>query len=375
VWPGDCFNAVAALSDHGRHAEAEVAAGRGWRRCSLAVISEKFSQKRVRIGHAGIISDVEGRAGAAPPDPGQGAVATESPAETVPELQALNAVVGFVYDAKGSFVRTNPFNVLIALTTRRSTMTAIAIANLLTTGLIDQAQMLCRPLFEDMAVIHWLCMQEDPTYLVERFFNHQDAAVLHDYDFFTKKMGLPYGDPASMTGILARRDELAKLGPPKDPHWWGARPDGTRISLRGVVAALQTHRPYAPRLHGGDEPALRDTYALANKWANEELHHSPRGLPMWLTREGLGDKPADARRAQTAATAYWIFGQTASLQLSEWVTDPELAPRFEKLFAEQWPIFIGATSFEEAREQALDDLARARAEFSGKATEQASDDA
>jgi hypothetical protein len=62
---------------------------------------------------------------------------------------------------------------------------------------------------------------------------------------------------------------------------------------------------------------------------------------------------------------YLIFGQTGFLQLSQWARDPQLAPRFDKLFAEQWPIFTGGMSFAEARE----DLARARGQFSSEVHE------
>jgi hypothetical protein len=174
-----------------------------------------------------------------------------------------------------------------------------------------------------------------------------------------------YADDPRVQDLVSRREELKSVGPPKDPHWWGAGPDGKRISMRDVVRALQTHEHYKPRLHGGDEPALRDTYALANKWANEELHHSPRGLPMWLLRDGLGDKPAREHVVQTASTVYWIFGQTATLQLTDWVTDASLGPRFEKLYFDLWPTVTGGVSLDEARA----DLARARAEFQSKSSQ------
>jgi len=43
---------------------------------------------------------------------------------------------------------------LLMLTTMRSSNTALAIDNLLELESTEQAQMLCRSLFEDMAVVH-----------------------------------------------------------------------------------------------------------------------------------------------------------------------------------------------------------------------------
>jgi hypothetical protein len=162
----------------------------------------------------------------------------------------------------------------------RSCNTALAVSNLLVTDAIEQAQMLCPPLFEDMVAAHWLVMQDEPNYLLERCYGQQEAIVLREYDHVNGAMGLPYPENPELARALRRRDELrAEFGRYGERAWWEAHPDGSRARLAEVVAALQTFPGYVPHLHGGAEPALQNAYALTNMWASQQLHHTPSGLP------------------------------------------------------------------------------------------------
>jgi hypothetical protein len=221
----------------------------------------------------------------------------------------LQALIDFDRAHNDTLLRDNDLQRLLLLTTMRSNNTALAVAKLLVDGQIEQAQMLCRPLFEDMAVAHWLFMQADPTFLIERFFDHQDAMMVRDHDYFTGNMRLPYDDRPGLEQAIARRDELVStFGRHAERSWWAARADGTSIKMSGVVAELENHPEYAPRLHGGDEPVLRDTYSLATMWANQQLHHTGRGLVFAMERDGVSPRSRERLHALTAVNAYWTYG-------------------------------------------------------------------
>jgi hypothetical protein len=233
-----------------------------------------------------------------------------------PEVEALLALVSFTRDRSDAMRDELAAERLLMLTTMRSNNTALAIVNLLELDSTEQAQMLCRSLFEDMAVVHWLVMQEDSDFLVERFFDSQDAIAIAEHDFVTTEMRLPHDLPPWLGEIQLRRDELRKaFGTSAQHPWWGCDRDGRRRSLADVVHAINEHPEFAPRLSGGREPALRNAYSLANKWANQQLHHTPEALPFGLTREGgVVTRDREARRRSTAFTAFWIFGQTIYVQ-------------------------------------------------------------
>jgi hypothetical protein len=109
-----------------------------------------------------------------------------------PDVDALLTLVSFTRDRTDAMRNESAAERLLMLTTMRSNNTALAIVNLLDLVSTEQAQMLCRSLFEDMAVVHWLVMQEDPAFLVERFFDSQDAIALAEHDFVTNEMRLPH---------------------------------------------------------------------------------------------------------------------------------------------------------------------------------------
>lgn len=249
--------------------------------------------------------------------------------------EALQALVRFVRERQTEYVDDDPLDRLLLFTTMRSCNTALAVANLLVTDSVEQAQMLCRPLFEDMVAAHWLVMQEEPKYLLERFYGQQEAILLREYDHVTGTMGLPYSTHPELDRALQRREVLrAEFGRYAERAWWEARPDGSRAGMADVVSKLRTFQGYVPRFHGGDEPALQNAYALANMWANQQLHHTPSGLPFALTRAGVMSRDRLPSRRVTAQTAYWTFGQTIYLQVGHGTRDQGLARQFDALFTE-----------------------------------------
>jgi len=232
----------------------------------------------------------------------------------------------------------DPYQRLQALTAMRARNTVVAVGNGLAGDSTAQASMLCRSLFEDMIVGHWLAVQDDPSFLVARFFDHQDAMAVYEHDYVTQTMGLPYlGTP--IPEALERRDELVRsFGRHAEKSWWGVRPDGKSITIEGIVTVLEDSGSFVPRLSGGHEPVLRNTFSLANKWANQHLHHTGVSLPFELMPDGtMRRRDRDHLRHLTAFSAYWIFGQVIYLQLElqgAAATAQDFDPRFRGTLAD-----------------------------------------
>jgi hypothetical protein len=162
-----------------------------------------------------------------------------------PDVDALLTLVSFTRDRGAAMRDEGAAERLLMLTTMRSNNTALAIVNLLELDSIEQAQMLCRSLFEDMAVVHWLVMQEDPAFLVERFFDSQDAIALAEHDFVTDEMRLPHDLPPWLGDLQSRRDELRKtFGTSAQHSWWGIDRNGKTQDAR----RCRTRDQPAPRV-------------------------------------------------------------------------------------------------------------------------------
>lgn len=192
-----------------------------------------------------------------------------------------------------------------------------------------QAAMLCRSIFEDMVVAHWLALHEDdPDFLVRRYIDHLDAIRLNEATT-TEKHGWPAPDVSDLSG---REDELRReFGGHAQRSWWAVRRNGNPITMPEVITELEQAQRFYPRLRG-EKPVLREMFEKAQKWNNQLLHHTPAGMPIRLNR----DNPLRPLPAPTPAvpmvvfSAYWSYGQLVYLVL-DIVPNQDWRP-FESVF-------------------------------------------
>lgn len=177
-----------------------------------------------------------------------------------------------------------------------------------------QAAMLCRSIFEDMVVAHWLVLHEDdPEFLTSRYIDHLDAIRLNEATT-TEAHGWPAADVSDLCG---RESELrSTFGDHAQRSWWAIQRDGKPIKLPEVIARLEE----SPRFHlrlKGEKPVLREMFEKAQKWNNQLLHHTPAGMPVRLNRENpLRPVAAPTPAVPTAVfPAYWSYGQLVFLVL------------------------------------------------------------
>jgi hypothetical protein len=220
-----------------------------------------------------------------------------------------------------------PLTQLIWATFLRSKRTYEAISHLIGHELDTQAAMLCRSLFEDMLVSHWLALNdEDPQWLIDRFFRHRDAmelgrlAIEEDYGWSVGPR-LVEVTPE----LRARKNELGqefKRQARRD--WWdpcdGGRGAGRSIGIAGIARILEgaaaNHQRFDPRFAGGEAPLLRNLEAVVLSWFSRQLHHTAVGLPFQPSVQGPIERPTDPRVPLLILfSAYWIFGQQGYLLL------------------------------------------------------------
>jgi hypothetical protein len=218
---------------------------------------------------------------------------------------------------------------IVAGTVGRARETFRAMCFLASQGQSVQAAMLCRSIFEDMVVAHWLVFHEDdPEFLTERYMRQLDAIRLNEATT-TEAFGW---EPPDVSDLAGREDDLRKeFGNHAQWHWWSVRRDGSRISLPEVVTELENSPRFHPRLKG-ETPVLRHMYEKAQKWNNQLLHHTPAGMPVWLNPE----EPLKVIAAPTPSVpavvfpAYWSYGQLVYLVLE--VVPNQDFREFEKVF-------------------------------------------
>ena len=233
-------------------------------------------------------------------------------------------------DALGDRVavpNAQPFSQLIWATFVRSKRTYEAIGHLLGRELDTQAGMLCRPLFEDMLVGHWLELnRDDPGWLVERFFRHREAMTL---DQIAIEKEHPFGTGpllvADTKELRAKQNALGREFKGRARRdWWDpcdqGRGVGSPIGIEGVAGILESaaaqHKRFDPRFAGGETPLLRSLEAVIVNWFSRQLHHTAMGLPFQPNASG----PIEFRHDPFAAlrilfSAYWTFGQQGFLLL------------------------------------------------------------
>jgi hypothetical protein len=254
------------------------------------------------------------------------------------QLAALEAQCTFV--ASGRHQADEPAQQIVTATTLRMLDTTRAIIGLIGGGLPIQAAMLLRPLFEDMVVSHWLIDQDDPTFLVNRFLDQQDAIALHQHRL-ARETNWSVGTPLRLdvSDIRDRESELIEtFGRAVGGDWWGVDAEGSRVGLRDAVERLEASQRYVPRFAGGAEPLLIRWYKVVQKIANQHLHHTSVGLRIRLTRDER--VPAvytdQSLPFYVLFCAYWTFAQQIYLQL---LIEGYSADGFNALFAEGFNTF------------------------------------
>jgi hypothetical protein len=227
-------------------------------------------------------------------------------------IDVMNATSGFVVDT--------PLQQLVVSTVARSFSTFTAICGMLFDGLPTQAAMLCRPMFEDLVITHWLVLNDsDPAWLVDRFQRHKEAMALYQQKLaFETEWALGPSLVNDLDAVKSRQNALFReFGGEAQKNWWDpgseGRGRGRPIGLRGVASLLEDAaaegRRFHPRLAGGDEPLLRRMELVVNKWFTQCLHHTAVGLPINVTGAGQVPELIGDPSYIVSFSAYWIFAQ------------------------------------------------------------------
>jgi hypothetical protein len=153
----------------------------------------------------------------------------------------------------------DPLGQLIWATVLRSGESYAAISHLVGNELDTQGAMLCRPLFEDMVIAHWLSYNRDNSdWLVERFFRHRDTLALVQADL-ERRHSWSLGPPLVADLGEIRQDQNALLKEFKRGvrNWWDPGEDGSgkatsaSVGWRGYLRRQQSSTSVSlPALEG-----------------------------------------------------------------------------------------------------------------------------
>jgi Family of unknown function (DUF5677) len=236
-------------------------------------------------------------------------------------IESMETLLAFTNNA--TYAWTDDYGTLIWATVARSGRTFDGICRLLRAGLAVQAAMLCRSLFEDMIVGHWLLFNhEDPDWLVERFLRHREAIALHQERLRAETGGAGMGPPLNVPSDAKSREQLLieEFGPEAQKDWWDpgrkGRGVGQPVGIRKIVNLLEDaaaeHKMFHPRFAGGEQPLLRRMDKMTHKWLNQCIHHTTIGLPFTPVAKGESEKSPDPMMI-VAWNASWLFTQQAYL--------------------------------------------------------------
>lgn len=180
-----------------------------------------------------------------------------------PEFEACRDLLALAWDRKPVGVGGEPFRALLLAVFARSTLTYRAIMHLCRGGYGEQADMLNRSLFEDMAAAHWISLHREEA--VERIEqHHQHSRVLWNR-VIERRPGL--GDPVD----LGLDDEtVAELDRIFGQH--GTRP-WLGLNMWDLVTEIEQLWPDDE----GREQLWR-FYELAHRANNQKLHLSSFSL-------------------------------------------------------------------------------------------------
>lgn len=179
---------------------------------------------------------------------------------------------------------------------------------LVTDELVPQAAMLCRSLFEDMVVTHWLVANRpEEQFLVDRFHDHLDAMRLNEA---RAKHGLGWIDAPDIFDLRGKGERLIRdFGTHAERDWWGIDQNGERINMPALVRRLEGVERFGPRMKG-EEPILQQMYSTVQKWNTQLLHHTAFGIPLWIPRDGsLPHEVAPPDVHAIYVQAFWTFAQ------------------------------------------------------------------
>jgi hypothetical protein len=225
------------------------------------------------------------------------------------QLEACKAIGAVL--ASADLVADTHLQQLVGGTFARSLDTFAAIVALVEQDLTTQAAMLLRPLFEDMAVAHWLVLNEaDADYFIQRFLRHCRALAVAAHTTYGERGWEAPGDPPHEDEASALRAEFGRYA---TEDWWGKRPDGSTVGMRDLVAEIANSDRFDPRLKG-ETSAVEDLYSTVTVWASKTLHHTGMGVPIRLD-EG-GGRPRSLTPpvpVQVLFPAYWVFAQLVYL--------------------------------------------------------------
>lgn len=115
----------------------------------------------------------------------------------------------------------SPLERLLLGTVGRGISTFQTLVDLVEADRTLQAAMLGRPLFEDMAVAHWMVLnQREPDWLVRRFEEHGDAMRLQEATVRAQSNWPPYA--SDISDLAGREAYLRKTyGAHAQHDWWG----------------------------------------------------------------------------------------------------------------------------------------------------------
>lgn len=192
---------------------------------------------------------------------------------------------------------------VVAATFSRSVKTFRASIELCRTGFAEQAAMLNRSLFEDMAVAYWVRKRGQPA--VEMLTRHHDLVLEQHREALELHDRADEAEDIEPLTVEARRElerEFGKYGP-----WFG------KGGLHRVLSEVEEMWPNdeARRL-------LWRMYALAHRFNTLLLHHSTNALNQGVARRAddqiaFSVGPSDRNVEGALLSAYYPFSQLALL--------------------------------------------------------------
>jgi len=245
--------------------------------------------------------------------------------ELIDQLEACRAI-GTYLDERTLAADTEVAQLVIA-TYERASDTFASMTCLMPPSYTVQGAMLARSLFEDVAVSHWLVLnEEDPDWLLQRFFRHRAAMRLHEARV-RRSIGWDIPD---VSDISDDEDELkTEFGLYAQRDWWGIRKDGTKLSMAALVEILTETSRFQPRLKG-EQPIFMQIYSSIHKLNTQCLHHTAVGLKLHL--DSAGRAPVvyqPLSEFEVLFAGYWLHAQLIYLTLE---VAGEDAREFESLF-------------------------------------------